>query len=70
MSKRSSFIFQTKEQFQEVSRRKIPTLYCFSEDDKVVERKLTYEVVSLLGASVENISYFDKNANIEKIGMY
>ncbi|GIY46495.1 hypothetical protein CEXT_132541, partial [Caerostris extrusa] len=32
-----------KEIFVEVAKKKIPTLYVFSEDDKVVEKELTYE---------------------------
>lgn len=60
--------WKTKEQFQEVARKQVPTLLCFSEDDKVVERDLTYEVISLLGASKENISFYDSEGKVKEKG--
>lgn len=60
--------WKTKEQFQEVARKQIPTLLCFSEDDKVVERDLTYEVISLLEASKENISFYDREGTVKAKG--
>ncbi|XP_015903276.1 uncharacterized protein [Parasteatoda tepidariorum] len=48
----------------EIAEKEIPTLFCFSEDDKVVERNLSYEVVGIFGAFKDNINYYDENANL------
>ncbi|GIY35441.1 uncharacterized protein CDAR_239241 [Caerostris darwini] len=63
-----SQFWKTEEIFVEVAKKKIPTLYVFSEDDKVVEKELTYEILSLLGASKENVNLYDKEGKLEKKG--
>ncbi|XP_035230082.1 uncharacterized protein LOC118202015 isoform X2 [Stegodyphus dumicola] len=60
--------WNASEEFQAIAQKKIPTLYAFSEDDKVVEKKLTYDVISLLGACEENINFYDKNGVLKKEG--
>ncbi|XP_054722145.1 uncharacterized protein LOC129231795 [Uloborus diversus] len=61
-------VWEAEQQFQEIAKRKIPTLYFFSEDDKVVERELSYKVVELLNAHQENISFYDKYGELERPG--
>ncbi|GFU18593.1 uncharacterized protein NPIL_372641 [Nephila pilipes] len=63
-----SQFWKTKEIFIDIAKKSIPTLYCFSEDDKVVEKELTYEILSLLGASKENVNYYDEEGTIKKKG--
>ncbi|GFQ91696.1 uncharacterized protein TNCT_710151, partial [Trichonephila clavata] len=63
-----SQFWETKEVFIDIAKKKIPTLYCFSEDDKVVEKELTYQILSLLGASKANVNYYDEDGNMKNKG--
>ncbi|GFY09433.1 uncharacterized protein TNCV_4321121 [Trichonephila clavipes] len=64
-----SQFWETKEIFINIAKKKIPTLYCFSEDDKVVEKELTYQILSLFGASKENVNYYDEDGNMKTKGL-
>ncbi|CAL1267135.1 unnamed protein product [Larinioides sclopetarius] len=61
-------LLATKDIFEEIAKKETPTLYIFSEDDKVVEEALTYQVLSLLGASKENVNFYDKEGELQKKG--
>ncbi|GBM64093.1 hypothetical protein AVEN_74398-1 [Araneus ventricosus] len=63
-----SQFWKTKDIFDEIAKKEIPTLYIFSEDDKVVERELTYQILPLLGASKENVNFYDEEGKLQKKG--
>ncbi|KAF8791126.1 uncharacterized protein LOC129961012 [Argiope bruennichi] len=63
-----SKFWKTKDIFDEIAKKEIPTLYIFSEDDKVVEKELTYQILSLLGASKENVNFYDEMGKLQKKG--
>ncbi|RWS27069.1 DUF1057 domain containing protein-like protein [Leptotrombidium deliense] len=48
----------------DIRNRGIPTLYVFSENDKLIEAKVFYEMASMLGVQQEDFTVFDKDGNL------
>ena len=45
---------------------KIPVLLVFSENDRLIEKEIFYEMAEILGAKQENIAVYDENGSLEK----
>ncbi|GFT54446.1 uncharacterized protein NPIL_533951 [Nephila pilipes] len=52
---------QAKESFIHLSLKGTPILYAFSNDDKVIGKKASYDLTNLLGASNDDIYIYDKD---------
>lgn len=49
-----------------VKDRQVPLLFVFSENDKLVESKVFYEMTEMLDAKESHFARFDKEGNLEK----
>lgn len=55
-----------KKYLPEISNLKPPTVFAFSEKDKLTDKKLGYAMAELMGAKSDDIQIFDKDAKIVK----
>lgn len=49
-----------------VKEKQVPLLFVFSENDKLVESKVFFEMTDMLGATEDHFARFDKEGNLEK----
>ena len=45
---------------------KVPVLLVFSENDRLIEKEIFYEMAEILGANDDNIAVYDENGSLEK----
>ena len=45
---------------------KTPVLLVFSENDRLIEKEIFYEMAEILGAKEDNIAVYDENGSLEK----
>lgn len=61
---------RVEEQLQYLSKLKLPTLLLFSENDKLIEKEIFYEMSNFLNADSTHFDYYDAEGNIERSGNY
>ncbi|CAG2113591.1 unnamed protein product [Medioppia subpectinata] len=59
---------QLEEKLIKLRESKIPVLLVFSENDRLIEKEIFYEMAEILGANEDNISIYDENGCLEKDG--
>ncbi|KAG9510577.1 hypothetical protein GZH46_00878, partial [Fragariocoptes setiger] len=59
---------RVKEQLQQLSAMKLPTLLLFSENDKLIEKEIFYEMTHLMSLDSTKFDYYDENGKLERSG--
>ncbi|CAG2180840.1 unnamed protein product, partial [Oppiella nova] len=57
---------QLEERLIKLKESNLPVLLVFSENDRLIEKEIFYEMATILGAKDENIAIYDENGSLEK----
>lgn len=67
---RNSKCQRVVKQLEQLSQMKIPTLLVFSENDKLIEKEIFYEMTQFMKLDPKNFDVFNDDGNIELSRMY
>ena len=58
-------MLQLEKYLIQIKQSGIPTLWAFSENDRLVEKEIFYEMVDIMGAKESNFQKYDSNGKTE-----
>lgn len=67
---KNSHCRRVEEQLHNLTKSKLPTLLLFSENDKLIEKEIFYEMASFLKADSSKFDYYDQEGKLERSGNY